>query len=89
MPRFWEQKKPLTKSINVHKFLKNRLTDDILEALFRLLKTTLPGSSVVEQVTVNHPVAGSIPARAANLDLRENEGLFCGRFRNGIKKIDT
>ncbi len=26
---------------------------------------TLPGSSVAEQVTVNHLVAGSIPARAA------------------------
>jgi hypothetical protein len=30
---------------------------------------TLPGSSVAEQVTVNHLVAGSIPARAAS-DLR-------------------
>ena len=29
------------------------------------LKATLPGSSVAEQVTVNHLVAGSIPARAA------------------------
>ena len=27
----------------------------------------LPGSSVVEQVTVNHLVVGSIPTRAANL----------------------
>ena len=26
---------------------------------------TMPGSSVAEQVTVNHLVAGSIPARAA------------------------
>jgi hypothetical protein len=29
----------------------------------------LPGSSVVEQVTVNHLVVGSIPTRAANLFL--------------------
>ena len=29
------------------------------------LRPFLPGSSVVEQVTVNHLVAGSIPARAA------------------------
>ena len=35
---------------------------------FRLAEAseaTLPGSSVAEQVTVNHLVAGSIPARAA------------------------
>ena len=30
-------------------------------------KWILPGSSVAEQVTVNHLVAGSIPARAAIL----------------------
>mgnify|MGYP000995198908 CR=1 FL=1 len=29
------------------------------------MQATLPGSSVAEQVTVNHLVAGSIPARAA------------------------
>ncbi len=28
-------------------------------------RETMPGSSVAEQVTVNHLVAGSIPARAA------------------------
>ena len=35
--------------------------------LFRTFRTAdpLPGSSVAEQVTVNHLVAGSIPARAA------------------------
>ena len=32
-----------------------------------LFATTLPGSSVVEQVTVNHLVVGSIPTRAAIL----------------------
>ena len=34
----------------------------------------LPGSSVVEQVTVNHLVAGSIPARAAILALIDDFG---------------
>ncbi len=29
-------------------------------------KVSLPGSSVAEQVTVNHLVVGSIPTRAAN-----------------------
>ena len=33
--------------------------------LFLTPLLSLPGSSVVEQVTVNHLVAGSIPARAA------------------------
>ena len=32
-----------------------------------LAQLCLPGSSVAEQVTVNHLVAGSIPARAAIL----------------------
>ena len=31
----------------------------------RVTRPPLPGSSVAEQVTVNHLVAGSIPARAA------------------------
>ena len=36
-----------------------------LFCLARVRRTPLPGSSVAEQVTVNHLVAGSIPARAA------------------------
>jgi hypothetical protein len=53
-------------------FLQETDVDKALsEPLFgrSLLGATLPGSSVVEQVTVNHLVAGSIPARAANLKL--------------------
>jgi hypothetical protein len=30
-------------------------------------EATLPGSSVAEQVTVNHLVVGSIPTRAASV----------------------
>ena len=40
----------------------------VFPPLFRMTQVTrppLPGSSVAEQVTVNHLVAGSIPARAA------------------------
>ena len=40
----------------------------VFRPFFRLAEAseaTLPGSSVAEQVTVNHLVAGSIPARAA------------------------
>ena len=40
----------------------------VFPPLFRMTRVTrppLPGSSVAEQVTVNHLVAGSIPARAA------------------------
>ena len=40
----------------------------VFRPFFRAAETTrtpLPGSSVAEQVTVNHLVAGSIPARAA------------------------
>lgn len=40
---------------------------------------SLPGSSVAEQVTVNHLVAGSIPARAAiSMEMRKETGL--GQF---------
>ena len=50
----------------------------------------MPGSSVAEQVTVNHLVAGSIPARAAIYikDIRDFRrprkkrlSLFCPSFR--------
>ena len=41
------------------------LTPPFSPPVFPTLPHTLPGSSVAEQVTVNHLVAGSIPARAA------------------------
>ena len=48
--------------------LDNHLGQFVLRGLFGPVKAgpkSLPGSSVAEQVTVNHLVAGSIPARAA------------------------
>ncbi len=45
----------------------------VFHPLFRLAEAseaTLPGSSVAEQVTVNHLVVGSIPTRAAILTQR-------------------
>ena len=40
---------------------------------------TLPGSSVAEQVTVNHLVAGSIPARAA---IRRDARVECPQAKS-------
>ena len=45
---------------------KALLTSPRGHLLFPFLVGFLPGSSVAEQVTVNHLVAGSTPARAAN-----------------------
>ena len=52
--------------------VKTSIDKPRVRSVFRLLfrkalvaRTSLPGSSVAEQVTVNHLVAGSIPARAA------------------------
>ena len=41
------------------------LTPPFAPPVFPTLPHTLPGSSVAEQVTVNHLVVGSIPTRAA------------------------
>ena len=48
--------------------IDNPLSDSVFRPLFRIvqaMQATLPGSSVAEQVTVNHLVVGSIPTRAA------------------------
>ena len=48
--------------------IDNPLSDSVFRHLFRIvqaMQATLPGSSVAEQVTVNHLVVGSIPTRAA------------------------
>ena len=37
-----------------------------MKKAFGILTLVFPGSSVVEQVAVNHSVAGSSPARGAN-----------------------
>ena len=42
------------------------LTPPFPPPVFPTLPHTLPGSSVAEQVTVNHLVVGSIPTRAAS-----------------------
>ena len=42
------------------------LTPPFAPPVFPTLPHTLPGSSVAEQVTVNHLVVGSIPTRAAS-----------------------
>jgi hypothetical protein len=44
---------------------KGALTEGVQTLFFVASWNVLPGSSVAEQVTVNHLVAGSIPARAA------------------------
>ena len=49
--------------------IDNPLSDSVFRHLFRIvqaMQATLPGSSVAEQVTVNHLVVGSIPTRAAS-----------------------
>ena len=50
--------------------IDNPACDSVFRPLSRLVQAdgaTLPGSSVAEQVTVNHLVVGSIPTRAAIL----------------------
>ena len=58
-----ENSKPVVKTS-----IDKRCGRPVFRPLFRMTqvaRTPLPGSSVAEQVTVNHLVAGSIPARAA------------------------
>ncbi len=50
--------------------IDNPIADSVFRSLFRMaqaMQTTLPGSSVAEQVTVNHLVVGSTPTRASIL----------------------
>jgi hypothetical protein len=78
---------------------KGALTEGPWLSFFVPSWNVLPGSSVAEQVTVNHLVAGSIPARAAILEiLRTHRGIrfattsnACGRglrLREGMENPD-
>jgi hypothetical protein len=62
----------------------------------KVIGATLPGSSVAEQVTVNHLVVGSIPTRAARLRfarraLRRPNFLgifvFCALSESGRRRL--
>ena len=80
--------KTLVSSRNSARIVKTSIDKPSVRPVFpplfrmtRVARTPLPGSSVAEQVTVNHLVAGSIPARAASLHAicGQEEGVLCSR----------